>query len=565
MTMTRQDFANRLLDLLVAIPALDEPGHRESLLAKLPRKLRSTVPRGASASADLNAVVRFAVESGQLANDDWPALLVIDKAAELVAGTKAELDLCALAALWPTDTGPDDGPLVAPPVDPLAKVRGLGARLDARKDLHAARQALAELTRFALAVDSLAARAEAVELLRRAFFQDVGPPPVSSTLRDVRVDLMRALSELCPKDLGRHFQSGEFDGLDLLGMDFREASLKRVRFRKAFLTESRFDGCDLRGADFTGAFLRNVHFTDAVLDDADFSGADWFNAVGLTAEQLRRAKLASLAPCPDSAAAFHDYLRSRYLYAFESWEPRVQRELEATWRQYLAPGGLRQASRAWLAPAPPAAAGVEQGTSLRAVVVADLSCYSDVLKQLEQHLGLGGTRELNHQIRDLIHSALRAVGLDPLAIPYKGTGDGAIAALETAEQASRFAEELHRAAEKHNRGKDVPLAQRHFRVGVWTRTIVLDVVVSGAGEPVGFDFGGTAISNAVRLEGACLTGEVLICPDTWADLPREARALYGPAQLVRGKRTEEFLAHRRKVTDPAPWDRQGEGQPPNPR
>jgi hypothetical protein len=164
----------------------------------------------------------------------------------------------------------------------------------------------------------------------------------------------------------------------------------------------------------------------------------------------------------------------------------------------------------------------------------------------------------------VIDLALADAGISSDGLPYKGTGDGAIIALDTAEQGSAFAEKLHHQAAHHNKGKGVELAQRHFRVGVWSGKIVLEPQTRGKGQPAAF-------ANAVRLEGACKTGEVLISSDTWANLPPAARDLYGREEIVKGKRNEEFPAHRRRVTDPASWDAasaaiggKGAGAPPAP-
>jgi class 3 adenylate cyclase len=211
-----------------------------------------------------------------------------------------------------------------------------------------------------------------------------------------------------------------------------------------------------------------------------------------------------------------------------------------------------------------------QGTEIRmqaittAVVVVDLSRYSDITKELEQHAGVGATGQLNAQVQELTTNALQHIGVAVRHLPYKNTGDGAILALETAEQASRFAEALHHLAQTHNLKKDIPLAQRHFRVGIWTDTIILDRQVTPDGQFIGFEMAGTAIANAVRLEGACRTGEVLISPDTWGDLPREMRKLYGDQEEVKGKRGERFRAHRRKVVNSAPWDQPVESEPRQP-
>ena len=187
----------------------------------------------------------------------------------------------------------------------------------------------------------------------------------------------------------------------------------------------------------------------------------------------------------------------------------------------------------------------------KVVAVIDLSRYSDICKELEQHLGTGAVVSVNNQIRTLIHEALAEAKLDVDRLPYKGTGDGAIVVLDNSKDASNFAEKLHLSAEEHNRGKDVELAQRHFRIGVFTGPVIIQ---PGDGRNKAGDFAGVVIGNAVRLEGACKTGEVLIDSESWADLSPELRKLYGPAETVKGKRKEEFQAHRRKVAATAPWD-----------
>jgi hypothetical protein len=191
------------------------------------------------------------------------------------------------------------------------------------------------------------------------------------------------------------------------------------------------------------------------------------------------------------------------------------------------------------------------GPVRKVVAVIDLSRYSDICKELEQHFGTEAVVTVNNQVRNLIHVALAEAGLEVDKVPFKGTGDGAILVLDSSMGASVFAEKLHLAAEEHNRGKDIVLAQRHFRVGVFTGPIVLQ---PGKGRNKAGEFAGGVIGNAVRLEGACKTGEVLIDAESWADLSPELRKLYGAAEAVKGKRDEQFQAHRRKVVAPAPWD-----------
>jgi hypothetical protein len=200
----------------------------------------------------------------------------------------------------------------------------------------------------------------------------------------------------------------------------------------------------------------------------------------------------------------------------------------------------------------------------KVVVVVDLSRYSDICNLLEQQLGTSAVGALNDQIKELIDFGLINAGIKSGSQPYKSTGDGAIIALDTASAASLFAEKLHKAAEQRNLGKTVELAQRHFRVGIWSGKLFVRPESHGKGYPTTFDIAGTSIANAVRLEGACRTGEVLIGSEAWAQLKPDDRKLYSLEEIVKGKRAEEFRAHRRKVIAPAPWDttRTGTGKTP---
>lgn len=201
----------------------------------------------------------------------------------------------------------------------------------------------------------------------------------------------------------------------------------------------------------------------------------------------------------------------------------------------------------------PAVSHIEEAE--KTIVVVDLSHYSAISRHLEKQLGEQATRNLNIQIQERITSALNAVVLSTDNIPIKSTGDGAIIAFDTAAQASHFAETLHLAAGEYNLGRrDEDLAQRHFRVGIWTGSITIDRQTDEGGQ-VGYELAGTAINYATRLQAACRTGEVLISPDTWADLPKIKRRIYGDQEEVLGKPHDKILrAHRRKISDPAPWD-----------
>jgi hypothetical protein len=80
---------------------------------------------------------------------------------------------------------------------------------------------------------------------------------------------------------------------DLRGADLCWARLESAIFRGAHLKEARFVEAHLEGAFFTNADVSGVNFTGAYLDKADLE-----EAIGLTEEQLQRAKSTAAARLP---------------------------------------------------------------------------------------------------------------------------------------------------------------------------------------------------------------------------------------------------------------------------
>lgn len=201
-------------------------------------------------------------------------------------------------------------------------------------------------------------------------------------------------------------------------------------------------------------------------------------------------------------------------------------------------------------PAPYVPSPVKDGPQIKFIVDLDLFSYSDISYHLEQSLGARAVQVLNQQIRNFVASALETVGARIEQMPITGTGDGAILAFDSVEPAIWFAEAIHHAADKHNQGKTTNIARRHFRVGISKGEIILEQEFTKSGEFKQYHMAGTPIAIAVRLESNSRTGEVLICSNTYADLPEEMRSQYGQQETVKGKRTETFLAHRKKVVEP---------------
>ena len=187
----------------------------------------------------------------------------------------------------------------------------------------------------------------------------------------------------------------------------------------------------------------------------------------------------------------------------------------------------------------------------KVIVVADLWHYRDIAKDLDKQVGGRGVALVNGQIQSFIDSALQTAGINPGTVPGKFTGDGKILAFETAESACRFAEALHHTADFHNITRPVLLHRRHFRIGICAGEIVLEQQMNG-GEVTGYEFSGLAIADASRLEGACQTGEILICPMTCERLPPPMRLAFGKRQRVAIKGDDVVEVYRRKVVDPVP-------------
>ncbi len=194
-------------------------------------------------------------------------------------------------------------------------------------------------------------------------------------------------------------------------------------------------------------------------------------------------------------------------------------------------------------------------TAIRIIVELDMARYSDIAKALQDKSGAREVMKLNRQIKKFVTDAIQSVDTPVKKTLLKTSGDGAILAFAESRQASLFGEILHKIAQAHNRTRRRDLDQRHFRVGIAAGGVILDFPKSDDGEESSVDMAGMAISNAVRLEAACRTGEVLIDAGAWAMLPDREKKLYGSEEIVRGKRKERISAHRRRVVPPAPWDR----------
>lgn len=195
----------------------------------------------------------------------------------------------------------------------------------------------------------------------------------------------------------------------------------------------------------------------------------------------------------------------------------------------------------------------ENPASIRTIVALDMSRYSDVVAAIESQGDTSAVGELNNQIQNWVDSAVGKVGLSKDQLLRKKMGDGALIIFDMPVHASLFAKAYHEISHATNKGKRKRLNRRHFRIGIATGPVLIQEERSADGTLLGYDMAGITISNAVRLEGACRTGEVMIDHAVYELLPNEEQSQYGNIEIVQGKRKEQFRAHRRRVVPPAPW------------
>jgi len=94
MSTIPDDFADRLLDILLNMPVLYSTGNRNTLLRKLPQHLRSTIPRDPTPTTDLTAIVDTAESWKQLPNSgELPLIIITKNALRFVKGSQQGQEL----------------------------------------------------------------------------------------------------------------------------------------------------------------------------------------------------------------------------------------------------------------------------------------------------------------------------------------------------------------------------------------------------------------------------------------------------------------------------------------
>lgn len=175
----------------------------------------------------------------------------------------------------------------------------------------------------------------------------------------------------------------------------------------------------------------------------------------------------------------------------------------------------------------------------KTVAVVDMAGYSDIARLLEQNISAASVSELNRQIQAFITRSLERLSASQPYVTVARTGDGIILLFDSADAAHTFAANVHRFAKEHNERRTESTAQRWFRVGVATGDVSTTANAESSREHAGI-----TIADAVRLEAAAEAGEILMDAASYADLSQDFRRLYGPEEIVRGKREESFRARR---------------------
>ena len=93
------------------------------------------------------------------------------------------------------------------------------------------------------------------------------------TSRQIRKALFEGILKIRNYDVHTEFINGELKGIDLVGVDARNANLKGIKFNNAFIVGTNFSASNLQSADLTSTDLRNVQFQNANLNGTILSMA----------------------------------------------------------------------------------------------------------------------------------------------------------------------------------------------------------------------------------------------------------------------------------------------------
>jgi uncharacterized protein YjbI with pentapeptide repeats len=233
----------------------------------------------------------------------------------------------------------------------LRNVQGLARDLRYELPLETVVGAMSNLQTFAGRSDDASVTNAAVAHLKTLV---VKHDDTTDKGREIRQRALEAIKALRHNDLTSDFSGDDLTSADLVGVDLSRTSLKGVRFARGFLLRTNFAAADLTGADLSATWVRNADFGAATMAGADISEMDWFNAVGLTAEQLRSVDRSTLVPCPKddngqfTERGFRKRLDREYTFKWEQFGSDRD-QLRSAWSIYGQSGGLCEQVDTWLA------------------------------------------------------------------------------------------------------------------------------------------------------------------------------------------------------------------------
>jgi hypothetical protein len=220
----------------------------------------------------------------------------------------------------------------------------LGQRISRRSSDGEVLQAIRALLQYAETLHSQQSTDLAVQQLKDVLVRQ------ERASRPVTKALLEAIKKLRNSNLHTEFSHGELEGRDLVNVDLSNTDLRDVKFDGAFMIETDVRGADLGGSSFSKAWIRNMKFAGAKMYGTDMTDADWFNASGLSFDQIDNVKKGTVRPCPTDRGEFNEqafqaFLSAHYGFPFDSWSEDVKTELRNAWQEYIKPGGLCQRVR----------------------------------------------------------------------------------------------------------------------------------------------------------------------------------------------------------------------------
>lgn len=222
------------------------------------------------------------------------------------------------------------------------EIQGIVNRLGFEKSEPDVLSAIDDLRKYASANHSPPVADEIVDHLRPLV---VSHSDTSPKARHIRKAAFEAIKAIRNNSMKSDFTGGLVEA-DLVDVDLRGADLSGVNLSGSFLMGTDLRNSNLIGANFTDTNIRNVNLSGADLTNVNLTNSDWFNALGVTRDQLLSTYGNTASPCPGPASKksplkpFVDDLPGRYVVPYESWPAGQREELRAAWKEYLKPGGV---------------------------------------------------------------------------------------------------------------------------------------------------------------------------------------------------------------------------------